>query len=235
MMKQRKIAKLPDGLIPGVPVLMVPVLLAAVLLAAIVLTSWLPDKAPAQQAAAAINEKQAGKPSEKLVRAAIERTRHRVVYDGAYLRLAFPMGDVPADRGVCTDVVIRAYRAGLGIDLQVLVNQDMKRAFAVYPNIWGLKRPDPNIDHRRVPNLEAFLRRHGQSLPITRKGTDYQPGDLVTWRLQGTNLPHIGIVTDKRSTDGLRPLIAHNIGAGPKLEDMLFEHPLTGHFRYLPR
>ncbi len=109
----------------------------------------------------------------------------------------------------------------------------MTRAFPDYPPIWGTSRPDSNIDHRRVPNLETFFARHGETLPVTETPGDYRPGDLVTWRLGG-RLPHIGIVTDRRSRDGERPLIAHNIGAGPKLEDMLFDHPITGHYRYLP-
>jgi uncharacterized protein YijF (DUF1287 family) len=170
----------------------------------------------------------------RLVAAAIERTRHAVVYDGVYRRIAYPGGDVAADRGVCSDVVVRAYRAGLGVDLQERVHEDMKRAFRRYPAIWGLGRPDRNIDHRRVPNLEIFFARHAQSLPVSRDPGDYRPGDLVTWRLGGV-LPHIGIVTDRRSADGRRPLIAHNIGRGPKLEDMLFDHPIHGHFRYLPQ
>jgi uncharacterized protein YijF (DUF1287 family) len=169
----------------------------------------------------------------RLVAAAVERTRHVVTYDGAYRRLAYPGGDVPADRGVCSDVVIRAYRTGLGIDLQERVHEDMTRAFPDYPAIWGSSRPDPSIDHRRVPNLETFFSRHGQRLPVTGNPGDYGPGDLVTWRLDG-RLPHIGIVSDRRSRDGKRPLIAHNIGQGPKLEDMLFDHPITGHFRYMP-
>ncbi len=169
----------------------------------------------------------------RLVAAAVERTRHSVTYDGAYRRLGYPGGDVPADRGVCSDVVIRAYRAGLGIDLQQRVHEDMTHAFHSYPAIWGLSRPDPSIDHRRVPNLETFFTRHGERLRVTRTPGDYRPGDLVTWRLGG-RLPHIGIVTDRRSRDGKRPLIAHNIGTGPTLEDMLFNYPITGHFRYLP-
>lgn len=171
--------------------------------------------------------------ARKLVSAAIERTRHSVIYDGSYLGIAYPNGDVPDSIGVCTDVVIRAYRAGLGIDLQQRVHEDMMAAFADYPKNWDLKRPDTNIDHRRVPNLETFFTRHGMTLPVSTKAGDYKPGDLVTWRLGG-RLPHIGIVTDRRSADGDRPLIAHNIGSGPRLEDMLFDYPVTGHFRYLP-
>ena len=173
-----------------------------------------------------------GPRAQRLVAAAIERTRHFVTYDGSYQRIAYPGGDVTAGRGVCSDVVIRAYRAGLGIDLQERVHEDMKQAFADYPAIWGLSRPDANIDHRRVANLEVFFSRHGQRLPVTRNADDYRPGDLVTWRLGG-RLPHIGIVTDRRSPDGRRPLMAHNIGRGPKLEDMLLDHPIAGHFRYM--
>lgn len=170
--------------------------------------------------------------ARRLVEAAVARTKEIVVYDSAYRRIAFPGGDVPADRGVCSDLVIRAYRAAFGLDLQFLVHRDMAQSFGSYPRHWGLKRPDPNIDHRRVPNLEVFLTRQGAALPVTGDGKDYRLGDLVTWRLNG-RLPHIGIVTDRRSADGKRPLIAHNIGAGPRLEDMLFHYPISGHFRYL--
>lgn len=170
----------------------------------------------------------------RLAVAATERTRHRVVYDGSYRGIAYPMGDVPANVGVCTDVVIRAYRAGLGIDLQRRVHEDMRQAFDIYPNIWDLSQPDPNIDHRRVPNLETFLKRHGEMLPVTDNPDDYRPGDIVTWRLTGTGLPHIGIVTDRLSPVTRNPIIAHNIGRGPELGDMLFDYRIIGHFRYLP-
>lgn len=172
--------------------------------------------------------------SRDLAAAAIERTRHTVRYDGAYVALAYPNGDVPANTGVCTDVVIRAYR-GIGTDLQRLVHEDMRKAFSAYPSkrIWGLSRPDRNIDHRRVPNLQAFFTRHGTSLQVTRDPAAYRPGDLVTWMLPG-NLPHIGIVTDRTAPASGRPLIAHNIGAGPRLEDMLFDYTITGHYRYTP-
>lgn len=166
----------------------------------------------------------------QLSAAALEQTAHHVIYDPAYRVIAYPMGDVPADRGVCADVIIRAYRR-LGIDLQRLVHEDMAAHFRAYPRLWGLVTPDPNIDHRRVPNLERFFTRHGRSLAATRNPADYRPGDLVTWRLGG-RLPHIGIVTDQRSPDGARPLIVHNIGEGPKLEDVLFAFPLLGHYRY---
>ena len=166
----------------------------------------------------------------RLATAALERTEHRVTYDGSYRRIAYPGGDVPDNVGVCTDVIVRSYRA-VGIDLQQRVHQDMSEAFHAYPSLWGLRRPDPNIDHRRVPNLRRFLERQGASLPITQNPADYQAGDLVSWMLPG-NLPHIGVVTDRRSDDTLRPLIVHNIGSGPKLEDLLFAYRITGHYRY---
>ncbi len=168
--------------------------------------------------------------SRALVAAAIERTRHEVRYDGTYRPISYPNGDVPDDIGVCTDLVVRSYRA-VGIDLQKEVHEDMKAAFSSYPKIWGLHTPDPNIDHRRVPNLQTFFLRHGTVLPITNDPADYSPGDIVTWMLP-RNLPHIGIVTDRRSPDRARPLVVHNIGRGPRLEDMLFKYPVTGHFQY---
>jgi uncharacterized protein YijF (DUF1287 family) len=165
-----------------------------------------------------------------LVAAALEQTRHPARYDGAYRRIPYPMGDVPADVGVCTDVVIRAYRS-VGVDLQQRVHEDMRAAFASYPKAWGLSRADPNIDHRRVPNLQTYFRRRGTARPRSSRAADYQPGDVVTWMLPG-NLPHIGIVTDRRSPDGQRPLIVHNIGRGPEIEDMLFVYSITGQYRY---
>jgi uncharacterized protein YijF (DUF1287 family) len=173
-------------------------------------------------------------PADRLVEAAHERTQHRVVYTPSYVRLAYPGGDVPPGTGVCTDVVIRAYRK-LSIDLQALVHEDMRRAFAKYPTIWAMKRTDSNIDHRRVPNLRRFFKRSGAELPISRKAADYHPGDLVTWNLKTRgSLPHIGIVSDRKSPKG-NPLIVHNIGAGPKLEDILFHYTITGHYRYFPK
>ena len=154
-------------------------------------------------------------------------TRH---YDGRYVSLAYPGGDVPADRGVCTDVVIRALRA-TGLDLQQAVHEDMRRDFAAYPALWGLRRPDRNIDHRRVPNLETWLRRAGHALPASARAADYQPGDLVSWRLPG-GLPHIGVVSDRVAGDGSgRRLVVHNIGAGVQVEDVLLAWPPVGHFR----
>ncbi len=170
--------------------------------------------------------------AEQLVAAAHERTSYDVTYDGAYHKIPYPLGDVPADIGVCTDVVIRSYRS-LGIDLQQLVHEDLKANFNLYPSkrIWGLNAPDTNIDHRRVPNLQTFFTRHGEKLAVSDRAEDYSPGDLVTWRVTGS---HIGIITDKLSGDGKRPLVVHNIGRRPVLEDMLFDYPIAGHYRYLP-
>lgn len=171
--------------------------------------------------------------SPELVRAARQQTRSAVTYDGSYTRLAYPMGDVPATRGVCTDVVIRAYRA-IGIDLQVLVHEDMLANFRRYPRLWGLSGPDANIDHRRVPNLQKFLERAEAKVGTAGAAAAYRAGDLVTWMLPG-NLPHIGIVSDRLASDTGRPLVIHNIGAGPVEEDMLFAYPITGHYRYRVR
>jgi hypothetical protein len=166
----------------------------------------------------------------RLADAAIERTRHEIRYEPAYVRIPYPGGDVPADTGVCTDVVVRSYRA-LGIDLQKEVHEDMRAAFDAYPRIWGLSRPDRNIDHRRVPNLATFFERKGERLTISSDPADYSAGDLVTWDLGG-GVPHIGIVVHRQSPDGRRPLVVHNIGAGPRLEDVLFGWKITGHYKY---
>lgn len=154
-------------------------------------------------------------------------------YDGSYRKIAYPNGDVPLVRGVCTDVVIRAYRHA-GVDLQVLVHEDMKRNFAAYPKNWGLRKPDTNIDHRRVPNLATFFKRRGAALPVTRRGGDYKPGDIVTWRLS-SGLPHIGLVSDVRVPWSNRYQVVHNIGAGAQMEDVLFAYEVTGHYRFVPR
>lgn len=168
--------------------------------------------------------------TEKLVAAALAQTKQNVRYDPAYVRIPYPGGDVPADTGVCTDVVIRAYRAALGLDLQKLVHEDMRANFARYPKNWGLSRPDPNIDHRRVPNLQTFFQRRGAALPVTQNAADYLPGDLITCTVAG-RLPHIAIVVPAPD-GGAEPWIVHNIGQGPKLEKRLFEFPLTGHYRF---
>ncbi len=169
---------------------------------------------------------------QALSAAAIARTAHTVRYDPSYRKIPYPNGDVPQDVGVCTDVIIRAYRA-LGIDLQKNLHEDLSAHFDAYPSHrqWGLTGADTNIDHRRVPNLQVYFQRHGQSLNLSRLPLAYQPGDLVTWSLPG-NLPHIGIVTDRISEYSGNPLIVHNIGSGPQLEDMLFAYEITGHYRY---
>lgn len=173
--------------------------------------------------------------SERLAEAAVDRLRYRVSYNGAYIPIGYPNGDVPSNIGVCTDTVIRSYRR-LGVDLQRLVHEDISRAFYSYPNLpkWGLQGPDTNIDHRRVHNLKVFFTRHGQRLPVTGNPSDYRPGDLVTWSLGGDQ-EHIGIVVDQRSpSDPRRFMIVHNIGQGEKLEDVLFKMPISGHYRYFP-
>lgn len=172
-----------------------------------------------------------GEPAGKLVAAARHQVGITLTYDPAYSKLDYPGGDVPRERGVCTDVIVRAYRDALDIDLQVLVHEDMRKAFSAYPSLWRLKKTDRNIDHRRVPNLQAFFKRAGAAQAISEKGADYRPGDIVSQMLPG-NLPHIGIVADERTPDGSRPLVVHNIGAGARLEDVLFAYPITGHYRY---
>lgn len=167
----------------------------------------------------------------KFVAAAIERTHHTVRYDPAYVRIPYPGGDVSPGTGVCTDEVIRSYRA-VGVDLQKEVHEDMAANYSAYPRSWrgGPGHPDANIDHRRVPNLMVFFRRHGETLPITYRAADYHPGDLVTWDL-GPGVPHIGIVVDRKGDSGAY-MIVHNIGQGPQMEDLLFRWRITGHYRY---
>ena len=167
---------------------------------------------------------------EKLNDAALFLTTQKVEYDPKYYKLDYPGGDVPKGKGVCTDVVIRAYRK-LGIDLQKEVHEDMKKNFKLYPKNWGLKAPDKNIDHRRVPNLMVFFSRFGKTLKKSKKAEDYKPSDIVCWDLGG-GITHIGIVVNKRSKDGKRYQIVHNIGAGQVLEDMLFSFKIIGHYRY---
>lgn len=170
---------------------------------------------------------------EKMLEAARAQIGVTIRYDPAYVALAYPGGDVPVDRGVCTDVVIRAFRHA-GIDFQKVVHEDMAAAFSAYPRIWGLRRPDKNIDHRRVPNLMRYLERQKKAAPISRDPADYRAGDLVTC-LVPPNLPHIMIVSDRVSPDGSRrPFVIHNIGGGAQEEDRLFEFKLTGHYRWWP-
>lgn len=168
--------------------------------------------------------------SERLSDAAITLTKDKVTYDSSYFSIKYPNGDVPKDKGVCTDVVIRAYRK-LGIDLQKEVHEDMKQNFSKYPKNWGLKNTDTNIDHRRVPNLQVFFTRFGKSLKVTDAAADYKTGDLVTWMI-GERMPHIGIVTNRKTSDGKRNLIVHNVGAGQVLEDCLFKYKITGHYQF---
>jgi uncharacterized protein len=191
------------------------------LLAGLAAVSLLPTAARATPAAA----------GSKLIAAARLQLGVTLVYDPAYTRLDYPGGDVARSKGVCTDVVIRAYRDGLQRDLQALVNADMRQAFASYPKRWGLRKADANIDHRRVPNLQTFLQRQGAALPVNRQPDSWQAGDIFT-SLIGGRLPHIGLVSDKRGRSGA-PMILHNIGNGAREDDALFDHPLTGHFRWL--
>lgn len=165
-----------------------------------------------------------------LVDSAKTLTKDMVTYDPAYFSIDYPNGDIPSDKGVCTDVIIRAYRK-VGIDLQLEVHEDMKDHFHSYPNIWGLKSTDRNIDHRRVPNLKTYFERYGKTKPISFHPSDYIPGDIVVWDLGG-GTTHIGIVIDQKSRDERRNLIVHNIGAGQVKEDILFDYKIIGHYRY---
>lgn len=168
-----------------------------------------------------------------LADSAYNLTKETVLYDSRYFKIPYPNGDVPKGRGVCTDVIIRAYRK-FNIDLQKEVHEDMAAHFNKYPKIWGLKRTDPNIDHRRVPNLMLFFERFGTTLPIIKLAKDYEPGDIVCWRIQG-GATHIGLVSNKKSANRERYLIIHNIGWGQVLEDFLFQYLIIGHYRYNPK
>ena len=168
---------------------------------------------------------------QQLVAAAEGRPRHQVTYDPGYVGIAYPGGDVPAGSGVCSDEIIRIYRAA-GVDLQKEVHEDLLRDVSAYPlSIWKQKRPDANIDHRRVPNLMVFFSRNGESLPTTSRAGDYAPGDVVAWDL-GNGSVHIGMVVEQKARFSGRRMIVHNIGAGPKMEDVLFDWKITGHYRY---
>ncbi|MDO5635621.1 MAG: DUF1287 domain-containing protein [Myroides sp.] len=167
---------------------------------------------------------------KQLSAVALEIIDPTIKYTPDYVSIVYPNGDVPPETGVCTDVIIRAYRK-LGIDLQKEVHEDMKNSFEMYPKIWGLSRPDTNIDHRRVPNLETFFRRKGKELTVTQNADDYKTGAIVTWMIND-KMPHIGIVTNRLTKDGKRRLIVHNVGSGQVLEDCLFKYRITGHFVY---
>ena len=166
----------------------------------------------------------------KLADSAYTLTKDNVQYDPSYFSISYPNGDVPKEKGVCTDVIIRAYRK-LNIDLQKEVHEDMRSNFSKYPKIWGLQKTDKNIDHRRVPNLMVFFKRFGETKSISNKSEDYKPGDIVCWNLGGA-ITHIGIVSTKKSSDEKRYLIVHNIGAGQVLQDCLFDYKIIGHYRY---
>ena len=168
----------------------------------------------------------------KLSNAALAIVDPNIIYDPSYIGINYPNGDIPKNKGVCTDVIIRAYRK-LGIDLQKEVHEDMKSHFSKYPNLkkWGMTKTDTNIDHRRVPNLEIFFERKGTKLAVSKNANDYKTGEIVTW-LINNKLPHIGIVTNRKSKDGKRNLIVHNVGNGQVLEDCLFSYTIVGHFKY---
>ena len=166
-----------------------------------------------------------------VIESAFAQTKTTTGYTQNYFVIPYPNGDVPADTGACTDVVIRAFRAA-GVDLQKEVHEDMAAHFGDYPKKWGLSKTDTNIDHRRVPNLQKYFERRGKSRSITSNGDDYLPGDVVSWDLNGKGLTHIGVVSNLRNVAGKRHLIIHNIGSGTRAEDRLFEWKITGHYRY---
>lgn len=169
--------------------------------------------------------------ADKLVKAAESQIGVTLTYDAAYRKIAYPGGDVPREIGVCTDVVVRAYRDGLGIDLQKLVHEDMRKAFSAYPKLWGLASPDRNIDHRRVPNLRTYFQRRGAAVAVSTSGADYKPGDIVS-QILPDGRPHIGIVSGWVNDTGMAPLLIHNIGRGTLAEDILFALQITGHYRF---
>ncbi len=177
----------------------------------------------------ALHARRAIPKSWRLINAARSQIGVTTTYDPAYTKLSFPGGDVPRSKGVCTDVIIRAYRDAFGIDLQEMVNADMKANFAAYPKKWGLRGTDRNIDHRRVPNLQTFLKRSGAALPVSANPADWKPGDIVT-SLVGGRLPHIGIISNQMA--GGTPMVIHNIGSGTREENILFAHKISGHYRW---
>ncbi len=185
---------------------------------------------PDRQLQAAIQIKPDATPLDKVNASAIEQTTYTHSYDPSYTKLDYPNGDVPKETGVCADVIVRAFRSG-GVDLQKELHEDMTRSFSKYPQKWGARRPDKNIDHRRVPNLMMWFDRQGKSLTITKNDGDYQPGDVVAWEL-GSGLLHIGMVSKIKVEGANRHAIVHNIGIGARLEDVLFQWKVIGHYRY---
>jgi uncharacterized protein len=171
-------------------------------------------------------------PLDRLIFGTVEQTTYTFIYDPAYVKLDYPMGDVPLERGVCADVVVRAFRKA-GIDLQKEVHEDMTKNFSAYPNRWGARRPDKNIDHRRVANLMTYFERKGRSLSLSKDPKEYLPGDIVAWNLnKDGSLLHIGMISDEKSEDSSNYLVVHNIGSGAKFEDVLFAWEIIGHYRY---
>ena len=205
--------------------------LLLLMLASVGCNRFEPDKAAGTPAAKPVTQPRAKQPvvSPPVVAAARNQVGKTVLYDPAYVGLKYPGGDVPIERGVCTDVVIRSLRGAFRMDLQKLLHEDMQKAFSQYPTIWGLKRPDKNIDHRRVPNLRTYFKRRGYSVGVSQNPEDYLPGDIVTCKVGG-NRPHIMIVSDKKTAAGV-PLVIHNIGRGAKEESRLFSFPITGHYQ----
>ena len=169
--------------------------------------------------------------TRRLLEGAMAQTTITREYTQDYFVIGYPNGDVPSNTGACTDVVIRAFRS-VGVDLQKEVHEDMRANFSAYPNKWGLTKPDTNIDHRRVPNLQTYLTRKGMALPVSGNAEDYRPGDVVSWDLNGRGMTHIGLVSNLKSARTGRYLVIHNIGAGVNAEDRLFDWTITGHFRY---
>ena len=188
-----------------------------------------PRNVPTSRPAAALQKTGPDTPASPIVAAARGQVGKTVIYDPSYVRLEYPRGDVPIERGVCTDVVIRALRDGLNVDLQKLLHEDMKAAFSEYPGRWGLRKPDRNIDHRRVPNLRRYLERKSYSVGVSQNKQDYLPGDLVTCDVPPRR-PHIMIVSDMKTGNGV-PLVIHNIGRGAREENRLFDFRITGHYR----
>ena len=196
------------------------------------LTACQEQVASADHKTASASKKKLTPARKSISDAAVSIINPNILYDPAYFKIKYPMGDVPADRGVCTDVVIRTYRK-LGIDLQKRVYLDMKKHFGLYPKRWGMKHTDTNIDHRRVPNLMTFFGRKGKKLPITQNAKDYKAGDIIVWDLGGGIL-HIGVIVDLKSPDAQRNMVVHNIGNGQIAEDVIFDWKIIGHYFYYP-